>query len=127
MATTRSSSCVTRSFIRTADLLLHDMGTDLADNGAGRLPGFGQRVAQHAAAVGHRPARRRRSWLAERRRPEQPVAERMGTCSYLHDGRAEHLIDAVLWHGGEAKSARDAVVAMPSADRDALVAFLKSL
>jgi CxxC motif-containing protein (DUF1111 family) len=51
----------------------------------------------------------------------------MGTCSYLHDGRAQKLIDAVLWHGGEAKSARDKVVAMPLADRDALVAFLKSL
>jgi CxxC motif-containing protein (DUF1111 family) len=33
----------------------------------------------------------------------------------------------VLWHGGEAQGARDKVVAMPKADRDALVAFLKSL
>ena len=34
-------------------------------------------------------------------------APNLGTCNYLHDGRAEKVIDAVLWHGGEAKGARD--------------------
>ncbi|MGL5012285.1 MAG: di-heme oxidoredictase family protein, partial [Paracoccaceae bacterium] len=46
---------------------------------------------------------------------------------FLHDGRARSLLEAILWHGGEAQAARDAVVAMPAADREALVAFLESL
>jgi CxxC motif-containing protein (DUF1111 family) len=33
----------------------------------------------------------------------------------------------VLWHGGEAQPARDAVVEMPKADRDALIRYLESL
>ncbi|MCB1330824.1 MAG: hypothetical protein KDK28_15915, partial [Maritimibacter sp.] len=36
-------------------------------------------------------------------------------------------LEAVLWHGGEAEAAREAVRLMPKADRDALVAFLESL
>ena len=50
-----------------------------------------------------------------------------GKASFLHDGRARTLLEAVLWHGGEAQAARDAVVALPKADRDALVRFLESL
>jgi CxxC motif-containing protein (DUF1111 family) len=36
-------------------------------------------------------------------------------------------LEAILWHGGEAKTARDAVVEMDRKDRDALVLFLESL
>ena len=50
-----------------------------------------------------------------------------GVESYLHDGRARSLIEAVLWHGGEAQPARDAVVALPTQDREALIAWLASL
>ncbi|MFP6714418.1 MAG: di-heme oxidoredictase family protein, partial [Alphaproteobacteria bacterium] len=32
-----------------------------------------------------------------------------------------------LWHGGEAKRSRDEVLSMPEVDRDALIAFLRSL
>ena len=46
---------------------------------------------------------------------------------FLHDGRARGLMEAILWHGGEAGTARDSVIAMPIADRDALIAFLRSL
>jgi CxxC motif-containing protein (DUF1111 family) len=45
----------------------------------------------------------------------------------LHDGRARGPLEAVLWHGGEATAARDAVLELPRSDRDALVAFLGSL
>ena len=45
----------------------------------------------------------------------------------LHDGRARNLLEAVLWHGGEAIAARDAVAAMAPADRAALLRFLGSL
>mgnify|MGYP001774421732 FL=1 len=47
--------------------------------------------------------------------------------TYLHDGRARSLLEAVLWHGGEAQGARDAVTRMPPEDRAALIRFLESL
>ena len=50
-----------------------------------------------------------------------------GRASFLHDGRARTLLEAVLWHGGEAQAARDAVVALPKGDREALLRFLESL
>ena len=50
-----------------------------------------------------------------------------GHSEFLHDGRARSLIEAILWHGGEAQSQRDAVAAMTTEDREALLAFLGSL
>ena len=50
-----------------------------------------------------------------------------GHTEYLHDGRARSLLEAILWHGGEAQAQRDAVAALPTPDRQALVAFLESL
>ena len=47
--------------------------------------------------------------------------------TFLHDGRARTLAEAILWHGGEAQRSRDAFVALPAADRSALLAFLESL
>jgi len=46
---------------------------------------------------------------------------------FLHDGRARGLLEAVLFHGGEAVAARDAVLAFSLDERAALVAFLESL
>jgi CxxC motif-containing protein (DUF1111 family) len=45
----------------------------------------------------------------------------------MHDGRARSLLEAVLWHGGEAQRARDRVLRLSATDREALVAFLASL
>ncbi|HIC79561.1 MAG TPA: thiol oxidoreductase, partial [Kiloniellaceae bacterium] len=42
-------------------------------------------------------------------------------------GRARNLLEAILWHGGEAQAARDRVVALGKAEREALLAFLNSL
>ena len=50
-----------------------------------------------------------------------------GHTYFLHDGRARSLLEAVLWHGGEAAPQRDAVIALPTEDRAALIAFLESL
>lgn len=90
------------------DLLLHDMGPDLSD---GR-PDF--------EATGHewRTAPLWGIGLAER------VGGRVG---YLHDGRARTLLEAILWHGGEAADARDAVAGAAPGERAALLAFLRSL
>ncbi|ATB26589.1 di-heme oxidoredictase family protein [Melittangium boletus] len=46
---------------------------------------------------------------------------------YLHDGRARTLTEAIVWHGGEASASRARFEALPKADRDALIAFLESL
>ncbi len=51
-----------------------------------------------------------------------------GHTQFLHDGRARSLLEAVLWHGGEAQAARDTVTQMPPPrDRAALIRFLESL
>ncbi len=50
-----------------------------------------------------------------------------GHTYFLHDGRARSLLEAVLWHGGEAQVPRDAVIDLPAEDRAALIRFLESL
>lgn len=47
--------------------------------------------------------------------------------TFLHDGRARTLEEAILWHGGEAMAAREAFRTAPRADREALIAFLETL
>lgn len=90
------------------DLLLHDMGPGLADNRPeGRANGQEWRTAP-LWGIG----------LTE------TVS---GQSGFLHDGRARTLLEAVLWHGGEAAPARDSVVALPPTDRADLIRFLESL
>lgn len=50
-----------------------------------------------------------------------------GHTRFLHDGRARNLLEAILWHGGEAKAAQQAVLAMNKNERAALLRFLESL
>lgn len=50
-----------------------------------------------------------------------------GDTNFLHDGHTLNLTEASLWHGGEAKVARNGVLALPKPDRDALIAVLESL
>ena len=90
------------------DLLLHDMGQGLADNSPqGRATGSEWRtpplwgIGLTKTVSGH--------------------------TQFLHDGRARNLLEALLWHGGEAQPMRDAVVQIPAADRHALILFLESL
>ena len=91
-----------------SDLLLHDMGDGLADNhtefqASGRdwrtPPLWGIGLTQ--AVSGH--------------------------TQFLHDGRARNLLEAVLWHGGEAQAAREQVLSFNAEQRAALLAFLNSL
>ncbi len=90
------------------DLLLHDMGDGLADNRPeGRATGREWRTAP-LWGIGM----------------TETVS---GHTYFLHDGRARNLLEAILWHGGEAESSREAVIAMPPADRAALITFLESL
>ncbi|MGG6295772.1 di-heme oxidoredictase family protein [Leptolyngbya sp. AN02str] len=90
------------------DLLLHDMGTGLAD----QRPDF-------------------RATGTEWRTPPlwgigltQTVLPYSG---FLHDGRARTLEEAILWHGGEAEAAKEQFRTMSQSDRAALIQFLRSL
>jgi CxxC motif-containing protein (DUF1111 family) len=90
------------------DLLLHDMGEELAD---GR-PDF---------KAGPRDWRTPPLWGLGL---SQTVS---GSTAMLHDGRARNATEAILWHGGEAEAAREAFRNMQKADREALLKFLSSI
>ena len=45
----------------------------------------------------------------------------------LHDGRANGVLEALLWHGGEAQASKERVLKMNAAERAALVRFVESL
>jgi len=47
--------------------------------------------------------------------------------SFLHDGRARTIEEAVLWHDGEAKTSKDTFMNYSKTERDQLLAFLNSL
>ena len=70
--------------------------------------------------------RARRVWSPERGIGLTEVVN--GHTRFLHDGRARNLVEAILWHGGEAEAATAAFRSMsPKPERDALLAFLNSL
>ncbi len=46
---------------------------------------------------------------------------------YMHDGRAETLLDAIVLHGGEAKDCTERFLALPAGDRMAILEFLGCL
>ncbi|WKB55857.1 di-heme oxidoredictase family protein [Eleftheria terrae] len=93
------------------DLLLHDMGPGLADG----LP-----QGQASGAMWRTPPLWGLGLLRHVQNGEQNVR-------YLHDGRARNLLEAILWHGGEAEGARMRFEAYSKDERDALLAFLGSL
>ncbi len=91
-----------------SDLLLHDMGEGLADN--------------------------RPEWRANGREWRTAplwgigLTETVnGHTKFLHDGRARNLLEAILWHGGEAAEAQHKVIDMTPGEREALLAFVGSL
>jgi len=90
------------------DLLLHDLGEDLSD---------------------HRPVFQASG--AEWRTPPLwglGLMPKVNGHSYLlHDGRARNPTEAILWHGGEARAARDGFIVLPRAERQDLIHFLESL
>ncbi len=101
------------------DMLLHDMGDGLAD---GR-PEF---------AASGREWRTPPLWgigyvahvLSTPNDPFDPDSN-LETPNYLHDGRARSLMEAILWHGGEASFSRDVVLTLSASERDALIEYVK--
>lgn len=90
------------------DLLLHDMGPGLADNRPDFLANGSEWRTPPLWGIGL-------------------VKVVNGHTRFLHDGRARGLMEAILWHGGEADTSREAVQQMSASDRTALIAFLESL
>ncbi|WLP94094.1 di-heme oxidoredictase family protein [Psychrobacter sp. M13] len=101
------------------DLLLHDMGDDLADRTiAGKLPSKDAQVEFLANSYEWRTPALWGIGLAQ-------TVDSQAT--FLHDGRARTLIEAVLWHGGEAKAQQQKVLQLDEQGRAELNAFLQSL
>ena len=93
------------------DLLLHDMGAGLADKfSEGQARGTMWRTSP-LWGIGY----------------TEKVMGGAGRVGYLHDGRARSLTEAIVWHGGEAEKARQRFENLSKADREALLAFLRSL
>lgn len=92
-----------------SDLLLHDMGPDLADN------------RPDGSATGT-------EWKTAPLWGTRLVEEFLGGAAfYLHDGRAHSLDEAIRLHGGEALTIRQAYEQLNTSGRESLLAFLRSL
>lgn len=91
-----------------SDGLLHDMGPGLADNMDGEAATAAEWLTAPLIGIG----------LVEAAAGEE---------SYLHDGRARTIEEAILWHGGEAEQAKENFRNMPASDRSALIQFIRSL
>jgi len=90
------------------DLLLHDMGPDLADN----RPDFDANGKE---------------WRTSPLWGIGLTKVVNGHQNFLHDGRARSLMEAILWHGGEAEQSKEYVKNLSKKDREVLIKFLESL
>ncbi len=90
------------------DLLLHDMGEGLADNRPEALANGREWRTPPLWGIGLTPMVN-------------------GHSQYLHDGRARNLLEAILWHGGEAKASQQKVIMMSDSERAKLIQFIESL
>jgi CxxC motif-containing protein (DUF1111 family) len=90
------------------DLLLHDMG-----------PGLNDGVAEQGALSGEwRTAPLWGLGLTQKINPQ---------ATFLHDGRARSVEEAILWHGGESEASRQAFLALAKPQRQALLRWLHQL
>mgnify|MGYP006077026303 FL=1 len=90
------------------DLLLHDMGEGLADHRPEfKATGFEWRTPP-LWGIGLTQVVNKHSF-------------------FLHDGRARNLLEAIIWHGGEALKAQQKVVNMTPEERYLLISFVESL
>ncbi len=90
------------------DLLVHDMGEELADHRPDFLADGKEWRTQPLWGIG----------LIE-------IVN--GHTFLLHDGRARSIEEAILWHGGEAEHAKNQFKALSLQQRNELIKFIKSL
>jgi len=93
------------------DLLIHDMGDDLADHMALGRPQITLSGPDHTG----REFRTQPLWGVSKSHP------------YLHDGRAETIDEAIRMHGGEGLGARQRYEALEAQQRADLLTFLEAL
>lgn len=101
------------------DMLLHDLGQELADFTVDNTPAGSDVLYEYQATATE--WRTPPLWGIGLTHTVDPKA------TFLHDGRARTIMEAVLWHGGEAAAARDEVLTFNADERAALNAFLMSL
>ena len=101
------------------DMLLHDMGEDLADFTPENEPASDDMLYEFLATATEwcTPP----LWGLGLTKTVDPEA------TFLHDGRANTIMEAVLWHGGEAENTKQKVLAFNEEERAALLAFLNDL
>jgi len=92
------------------DLLLHDMGPDLADGRPDYLATGSQWRTAPLWGIG----------LVS-------LVNNNNGMFLMHDGRARTIEEAILWHGGEATNAKIAFMKLSKADRTALIKFVNDL
>ncbi|MCB5160468.1 di-heme oxidoredictase family protein [Marinomonas algarum] len=97
-----------KTFYPFTDMLLHDMGPDLASG----FPSFSASP---------------REWRTAPLWGIGLSASVSGRVGFLHDGRARTIEEAILWHGGEAKHSQQAYKQLDKTQRDTLIYFLESL
>ncbi|MFT5892124.1 MAG: CxxC motif-containing protein (DUF1111 family) [Dokdonia sp.] len=90
------------------DLLLHDMGEDLADN----TPDFD--------ATG-------KEWRTQPLWGIGLIETVNDHTNLLHDGRARNIEEAILWHGGEATTSKNDFMSLSISERQQLITFINSL
>jgi CxxC motif-containing protein (DUF1111 family) len=90
------------------DLLLHDMGNELADGRPDYMADGNEWRTQPLWGLGL-------------------ISTVNGHSFLLHDGRARSIEEAILWHGGEAEQSKNEFKALSKNEREALIQFLNSL
>jgi len=90
------------------DMLLHDMGEGLADN-------------RRDFTASGREWKTRSLWGIGLTKTVNPAA------GFLHDGRADTIEEAILWHGAEAEQSKNDYMALTQTDRTSLIDFVMSL
>jgi CxxC motif-containing protein (DUF1111 family) len=90
------------------DLLLHDMGADLADNRPDFLANGNEWRTPPLWGIGLFPLIN-------------------GHSNLLHDGRARNVLEAIMWHGGEAEQQKQKVKKLSATEREDLLKFINSL
>ena len=97
-----------RTFFPFTDMLLHDMGPELASG----FPSFSASPSEWRTAP---------LWGIGLSRK---VSGRVG---FLHDGRAKTIEEAILWHGGEGQKSKNYYKNLNKEQRNTLIYFLESL
>ncbi len=90
------------------DLLLHDMGKELADNRSDKETTSTEWRTSPLWGIGL-------------------LGVVNGKQELLHDGRARNIEEAILWHGGEASQSKRVFINMSKIQRSYLVDFVNSL